>query len=148
MLIICLYKEHNSTTLTVSYRTKTPYLAVSVFATPSCLCIVEPWRPIDSLPQIASFPLVVQGFAYPPSALCSWNRCVLPCSRCGCNSPIWLDGAERNLISRTSLLSWQPGNIPTGVCLWKGGAAGHFCYLYADWNKHTLFHRLFSPPQT
>ena len=91
---------------------------------PRCLCIVEPWRPIDSVPRIANFPLVVLGFACPFSALCNWNRCVLPCSRCGCSCTIWLDSAARDFISRTSLSSWQLANIPTGVCLWGGRAGG------------------------
>lgn len=105
---------------------------------PRCLCIVEPWQPIDSLPRTANFPLVVHGFACPFSALCNWNRCVLPCSRCGCSSTIWLDSAKRDFIRRTSLSSWQLANIPTGVCLWEGGVAEHGCILASDWNTTTI----------
>lgn len=96
---------------------------------PRCLCIVEPWRPIDSVPRIANFPLVVLGFACPFSALCNWNRCVLPCSRCGCSSTIWLDSAERDFISRTSLSSWQLANIPTGGACGRVGWRGMVAVL-------------------
>ena len=139
-LKLCSNKPYNSNGANSVRQDRDPLPGSPCFHDPRCLCIVEPWQPIDSLPRIANFPLVVQGFAYPLSALCNWNRCVLPCSRCGCSSTIWLDGAERVLISRTSLSSWQLANIPTGVCVcvWKGGVSGHVCSLASDWQKTTF----------
>lgn len=137
-LKLCFNKQYNSSSANSIRQDRDPLPDSPCFHDPRCLCIVEPWRPIDSLPRIANFPLVVQGFAYPLPALCNWIRCVLPCSRCGCSSTIWLDSAERVFISRTSLSSWQLANIPTGVCMWKGGVVGHVCSLASDWQRTTV----------
>lgn len=136
-LLLCIYNSKEFSLNDIRHY-RDPLPGSLCIHDPRCSYIVGPWRPIDSLPRIPNFPLVVQGFACPFSALCYWNRCVLPCSRCGCSSTIWLDSAERDFISRTSLSSWQLANIPTGVCLWEGGVAGHGCSLASDCKTTTV----------